>query len=386
MKAYHAAGTCTFYGTANSNQMLLEAMGLHRPNHAFVNPDDNLRLHLIDDAVSQLIGTLRSNAQTVGIGHQVNAKVLVNALVALLASGGSTNHTIHWIAVAKAAGFIITWEDISELSTFVPLICKIYPNGTADVNDFQKAGGPAVVINQLLDAGLMHEDVYTINGFGLKNQCKMPLLDEQGGLSYEPVQGSLNQEVISSCEQPFHNNGGITLVKGNIGRAVVKTSALEPQELKICAQARVFEDQEAVVKAHQAGELNTSVVVVVRNQSPQSNGMPELHKLMPILGSISSQGHSVALLTDGRLSGASGQVLAAIHLVCGEDDLLYKIHDGDEIIIDCDNGLLRLNVDEQTLHDRLAASRVQIDAGFSIRLFEQFRKTVNNADEGASVW
>ena len=386
MQSYHSPGTCTFYGTANSNQLLLESMGLHRPNHAFINPKAGIRPHLTKDAVKHLIETMREDNPQSAIGELVTAKVLVNALVTLLASGGSTNHTIHWIAVAKAAGYTISWEDIAELSEATPLLCSVYPNGSADVNDFQDAGGPATLIQTLLDGDYLHDDVMTINGFGLHNQCQKPELSESNNILYSTATPSINHDVLRPFDQPFRNNGGICLVKGNLGRAIVKTSALEESELTVRAKAMVFNSQEAVIEAYENNLMNRPVVVVVRFQGPSYNGMPELHKLMPILGSIRAQGHAVALLTDGRLSGASGQVLAAIHLVTCEQQLLYKIVEGDDITIDCATNQLTLHGEEKSLAQREMASPPATSNGFTKVLFDNFRNTVSEADKGASIF
>ena len=385
MQAYHSAGTCTFYGTANSNQMLLEAMGLHRPNHAFINPSDSIHPYLVEDATKQLIQTVRTQ-KNAGIGHLVTAKTLVNALIALLSTGGSTNHTIHWIAVARAAGYTITWEDLAQLSHIAPLICQIYPNGSADVNDFQDAGGPAVVIRQLLDAGLMHDDVLTVNGYGLHQQCFTPEIDSQQQLIHKPAQGTRNPEVISPVNHPFRKNGGIQLVQGNLGKAIVKTSSLPATDHNISAPARVFDSQTAVVQAYQEGVFDAPCVVVVRYQSPKHNGMPELHKLMAVLGSAHSKGTPIALLTDGRLSGASGQILSAIHLVADENNYFYAVESGDLITIDSAKGLLHLDVEESVLAKRTVPPAPQNPPGFSTMLFNNMRNNVSAADTGATIW
>ena len=313
MAAYHDIGTCTFYGTANSNQMLLEAMGLHRPNHAFVNPRDTLRPVLVEDCVNQLI----HNVQHVGlgIGEMLNAASFVNAIVALLATAGSTNHTIHWIAVAKAAGFKITWEDMAKLSAVVPQIAKIYPNGPKDVNDFQRAGGPALALHYLLDAGLLLEEVHTVNGFGLSKQCQTPLTTQGANLSYQTVSDSADWDVLRPCSKPFRPSGGISVVSGNLGQAIVKTSTIAEDDCHIKAPAKIFDSQQALLEAFEGGILNQPFVALMRNQGPSQNGMPELHKVVSILTAIRNKGIQVALLTDGRLSGASGDVLCAIHLV-----------------------------------------------------------------------
>lgn len=386
MQAYHSPGTCTFYGTSNSNQMLLEIMGLHRPNHAFFNPTDKLKPYLISDSVQQLISNVKQ--QYLGLGYLITVETIINALVGLVATGGSTNHTIHWLAVAQAAGFKLFWEDIVKISNCIPQISQVYPNGPYDINDFQEAGGPAMVIRYLLDAKLLFEDVHTVNGFGLANQCVTPVGLEQQKIKYIPVTTTKNDKVIKSCYNPFKPHGGISLVQGNLGRAIVKTSALNDDELSIKAPAKIFHSQYELIEAHRNNELNYSMVAVVKQQGAECNGMPELHKLMPILDSIKSKGYKVALITDGRLSGASGQVLAALHLVPETkiDTPINKIVDGDIIHIDCQQGILAIDIDDEAFKNRLGSPLKPEEAGFSKELFKKLRTIIGPADEGATIW
>ena len=386
MQAYHGIGTCTFYGTANSNQMLLEAMGLHRPNHAFFNPDSELRPLLLQDNVEQLIRNVQQVG--VGIGEMLSAESFVNALVALLATGGSTNHTIHWLAVAAAAGFQLNWQDIAQLSKVVPQITKVYPNGSYDVNDFQAAGGPATTLRYLLQAGLLFEEVQTVNGDGLWQQCQTPDPSSKEKIRYQPANASANLEIIRPADNPFKATGGICVVQGNLGKAIVKTSALVDSELSIKAAALVFEDQHQLAQAFKDGQINHSAVVVVRQQGPRSNGMPELHQLMTVLAAVRDAGHQVALLTDGRLSGASGQVLAAIHLVpeTGESSPISKIANGDVIEICAHQGILQLHVAASDLEARPSVMLRNEQYGFSRTLFARMRQIVGSADTGASLW
>ena len=389
--AYHGEGTCTFYGTANSNQMLLEAMGLHVPGAAFIHPNAPLREALTREAV----GTVLAQA-TRGdcIGHQVDARCIVNAMVALLATGGSTNHLIHWVAVARAAGHLIDWGDFSELSGVVPLLARVYPNGAADVNQFQAAGGPAFVIRELLQAGLMHPDVRTVAGDGLAAYATVPRLGPQTQVVRAPVAAeSGDAQVLRPASEPFSATGGLQLLTGNLGRAVIKVSAVPADRHVIEAAARVFDSQEALQAAFQAGELTGDFVAVVRFQGPQANGMPELHKLTPPLAVLQGRGQRVALVTDGRMSGASGKVPAAIHVwpeaLAGGP--LAKVRDGDLVRLDAEAGTLQVLVPQAVWEARPPAQRspaLAEDAalGWGRELFAGMRQQVLTAEEGACTW
>ncbi len=395
--AYHSAGTCTFYGTANSNQMLLEAMGLHVPGSAFVHPHDDLRTALTREAVATALnisGRLPGKAAK-PIGHVVDERCIVNAMVALLATGGSTNHLIHWVAVARAAGILINWTDFSDLSGVVPLLARVYPNGSADVNQFQAAGGPSFVIRELLDAGLMHEDVLSVGGDNLRPYTTVPRAVGQGG---EVVREALpaapiDDSVVRAASAPFSATGGLKLLDGNLGRAVIKSSAVPEDRHTIEAPCRIFTTQEAMLAAFKNGELEKDVVVVVRFQGPHANGMPELHKLTPPLAVLQGKGFRVALVTDGRMSGASGKVPAAIHVspeaLAGGP--LAKLRDGDVVRVCAVNGVLAALVDEAEWAARenvaLAPAEADVNAhGLGRELFAGLRRNVLSAEEGAVTW
>jgi phosphogluconate dehydratase len=390
--AYHGAGTCTFYGTANSNQMLLEAMGLHLPGAAFVHPHDPLREALTRAAVRRLLGQDGAPAPA-PIGELVDERCIVNAMVALLATGGSTNHLIHWVAVARAAGILIDWTDFSELSAAVPLLARVYPNGSADVNQFQAAGGPAFVLRELAEAGCVHADVATVNGAGLLKQALQPVL-EGGRLAYRalPVDSG-DTEVLRPAALPFSASGGLKLLAGNIGRAVIKVSAVPDDRHVIEAPARVFTTQDDLHAAFKAGELDRDVIVVVRFQGPQANGMPELHKLTPPLAVLQNKGFRVALVTDGRMSGASGKVPAAIHVspeaLAGGP--LGKVRDGDLIRLDAIAGTLDALVPADVWASRDQASLLPAQAEINQHdlgrdLFGGLRRNVASAEMGAVTW
>eukprot|EP01036_Dinobryon_divergens_P043168 gene43168-57433_t len=337
-QAYHSPGTCTFYGTANSNQMLLEAMGLHVPGAAFVPPGSGLREALTREAVSTALD-LWAGARDLPIGHLVDERSIVNAMVALLATGGSTNHLIHWVAVARAGGMVIDWDDFSALSDVVPLLARVYPNGSADVNQFQAAGGPGFVIRELLDAGLMHPDVRTVRPEGLRAFTRIPQradADAAAGLTWVEAGAGGDHSVVRPAAQPFSASGGLKLLSGNLGRSVVKVSAVPVERHVVEAPCRVFDSQDALQAAFQAGELNRDVVCVVRWQGPRANGMPELHKLTPPLAVLQGRGYQVALVTDGRMSGASGNVPAAIHVSpeAAMGGPLARVCDGDVVRLD----------------------------------------------------
>lgn len=390
--AYHGPGTCTFYGTANSNQMLLEAMGLHVPGAAFVHPHDGLREALTRDAVRRVLA-LRQGARFLPIGRLVDERTIVNAMVALLATGGSTNHLIHWVAVARAAGILIDWTDFAELSRITPLLARVYPNGQADVNEFQAAGGPGWVIRELLEGGWMHPDVQTVAGEGLAAFASNPSI-EGGSLRWQPVPATSSDEtVVRPAGRPFSEEGGLKLLTGNLGRAVIKVSAVPPDRHVIEAPALVFDGQEDLLAAFNAGRLERDFVAVVRFQGPRANGMPELHKLTPPLAVLQNKGFRVALVTDGRMSGASGKVPAAIHVspeaLAGGP--LAKVRDGDPIRLDATAGTLQAQVDPATWAAREAATlsdaRAESNAhGLGRELFGGLRRNVLSAEEGACTW
>lgn len=389
MGSYHSEGTCTFYGTANSNQMLMEIMGLQLPGSSFVSPNGPLRDALTRAAAHQLAEITALEPGYMPIARIVDEKVMVNAMVGLLATGGSTNHSIHLVAIARMAGIIIDWQDMAELSDVVPLLTRMYPNGSADVNAFEVAGGMPFLIRELLDAGLLHEDVNTILGEGLRQWCRKPVLDASGELAWEDVAAeSADLSVLAPAHAPFLREGGMKLVSGNLGRAVMKVSAVPDDRWVIEAPARVFLDQQEVLAAYQAGELNQDVVVVVKGQGPRANGMPELHQLTPALTNLQEAGYRVALVTDGRLSGASGKVPAAIHLSPEAlvDGPLHYIEDGDIIRLDGHAG--SLEVTTAGFEERLAETRDSLDVsasshGVGRELFAGFRALAGPADEGA---
>lgn len=385
--AYHAPGTCTFYGTANSNQMLMEFMGLQLPGGSFVNPDTKLRSALTDEATRRVIELAKSGDSATRLGAIVSEKTLVNAMVGLMATGGSTNHTLHLVAIARAAGIIVNWSDFAELSTVVPLLARVYPNGTADINHFHQAGGLSFIIKELLDAGILHDDVYTIAGPGLSGFSLSPMEVSQG-VRWQPVANqSGDRNVVRGFDDPFQQTGGLSLVKGNLGRAIVKVSAVAEENRRIRAPAKVFQSQEAFLAAFEAGSLNQDIVVVVSHQGPKSNGMPELHKLTPYLGILQNKGFNVALLTDGRMSGASGKVLSAIHVTpeaCAEGPI-SQIENGDIIIIDAERGLLEVEA-ELTNRKFKNIDSSEHESGMGRELFAAFRRGVGPAESGASIF
>ncbi len=389
-QSYHGAGTCTFYGTANSNQMLMEVMGLHLPGAAFITPNTPLRTALTAAAARQAVAISAQGNAFMPVGRLVDEKVIVNAIVALLATGGSTNHTLHLIAIAKAAGIVTDWDDFDRLSSVVPLVARIYPNGEADVNHFHAAGGTGFVIRTLLDAGLLHEDVNTVLGHGLRAHCVEPFLDGEG-VRWQPVpEKSADESVLRTADAPFSNDGGMRLLAGNLGRAVVKVSAVKPQHRIVEAPAILFNSQEAFMQAYKAGELDRDFVAVVRFQGPRANGMPELHALTPALANLQDAGRRVALVTDGRMSGASGKVPAAIH-VSPEvlaDGPLGRVRDGDMIRLDAEAGVLQALVPADVWNTRSMAS-ADLSAnqvGMGRELFAMFRKVVSAAEEGATTF
>ena len=387
--AYHGEGTCTFYGTANSNQMLLEAMGLHVPGTAFVNPGEALREDLTREAVRTVLG-----AGAAPIGELVDERCIVNAMVALLATGGSTNHLIHWVAVARAGGMVIDWDDFSALSDVVPLLARVYPNGSADVNQFQAAGGPGFVIRELLDAGLMHPDVRTVRPDGLRAFTRIPQrANAAPGLTWVEAGAGGDHSVVRPAAQPFSASGGLKLLSGNLGRSVVKVSAVPVERHVVEAPCRVFGSQDALQAAFQAGELNRDVVCVVRWQGPRANGMPELHKLTPPLAVLQGRGYQVALVTDGRMSGASGNVPAAIHVSpeAAMGGSLARVRDGDVVRLDAVAGTLQALVpqaewDARELAHMPPALQAANGIGMGRELFAGMRRNTLSAEEGACSW
>jgi len=417
--SYHSAGTCTFYGTANSNQMMMEVMGLHVPGAAFVNPGTKLRQALTRAAVHRLAAIGWDGNDYRPLGACIDEKAIVNAAVGLLATGGSTNHAIHLPAIARAAGIVFDWEDLDRLSASVPMIARVYPSGPGDVNQFHAAGGMAYVIGELLRAGLLHGDIMTVSEGGLADYAKEPSLSirhpgpvpgaierqephasgqgetwapeqlrgDDSGLVWTPVLTSRDDKMLSTVEAPFLPDGGMRLVKGNLGRGTFKTSAVDRERWTIEASARVFADQEEVLAAYKAGELHRDVVVVVRFQGPRANGMPELHKLTPALGVLQGEGHKVALVTDGRMSGASGKVPAAIHVspeaLAG--GLIGKIRDGDRIKVCGHDGVLELLVPEDELAARKSAPPPSAHLGTGRELFAFMRDGASDAEAGGSA-
>jgi len=386
-QSYHSAGTCTFYGTANSNQVLMEVMGLHLPGSAFVPPNTSLRDALTSAAAKRAAAITALGNDYLPIASVVDERAIVNAIVALLATGGSTNHTLHLVAIARAAGLRVDWDDFADLSEIVPLLARIYPNGGADVNHFHAAGGSGFLIRELLGSGLLHGDTTTVMGQGLGAYTREPWLSD-GALAWRGVpEASGDHDVLRPMHDPFGADGGLKVLRGNLGRAVIKTSAVQPQHRVIEAPAAVFDDQESVIAAFKSGALSRDCIVVVRHQGPRANGMPELHQLTPTLSSLQSKGHKVALITDGRMSGASGAVPAAIHLTpeCLAGGLLGKVQDGDIVRLDSYMGTLEVKVADATLHAR-SAPRPSLEGnehGFGRELFATFRQAASDAETGA---
>ena len=390
--AYHGPGTCTFYGTANSNQMLLEAMGLHVPGAAFVHPHAQMREALTREAVRTVLGITKAKRFT-PIGRLVDERVIVNAMVALLATGGSTNHLIHWVAVARAAGIQIDWTDFSDLSHATPLLARVYPNGSADVNQFQSAGGPGFVIRELLEGGFMHADVAAVVEGGLHEFGKTPHQDGAGLRWIELPKASGDEAIVRTAAKPFSPEGGLKLLTGNLGRSVIKISAVPDDRHVVEAPARVFASQEELLAAFKAGELERDLIAVVRFQGPRANGMPELHKLTPPLAVLQGKGFKVALITDGRMSGASGKVPAAIHVSpeALADGPLGKVRDGDVIRLDAVAGTLDALVDAAEWAARPLARITDAASdtnahGLGRELFGGMRRNVLSAEEGACTW
>ncbi|MFI8607690.1 phosphogluconate dehydratase [Pseudomonas sp. NPDC077649] len=388
MAAYHGPGTCTFYGTANTNQLLMEVMGLHLPGASFINPGTPLREALTREAARQVTRLTKQSGQFMPIGEIVDERCLVNSIVALHATGGSTNHTLHMPAIARAAGILLTWQDMAELSEVVPTLAHVYPNGKADINHFQAAGGMALLIRELLAAGLLHEEVNTVAGRGLSRYTREPFLDDGQLVWRDGPSKSLEESVLRPVARPFSPEGGLRLMQGNLGRGVMKVSAVAPEHQLVEAPALVFEDQLELVEAFKAGQLERDFVAVVRFQGPRSNGMPELHKMTPYLGVLQDRGFKVALVTDGRMSGASGKIPAAIH-VCPEafdGGPLARVRDGDLIRLDGHSGELLLKVDAAELAARELAAAPAPAAGCGRELFAFMRHNFSSAEQGASAF
>jgi phosphogluconate dehydratase len=390
-KSYHGPGTCTFYGTANSNQMMMEIMGLHLPGSTFINPGSNLRDEITKASARQALSLTAMGNNYTPIGLIYDERAVVNGIVGLLATGGSTNHTMHVIAMAAAAGIRVTWNDLSELSHVVPLLTRIYPNGSADVNHFHAAGGMGFLIRELLQAGFLHKDVRTIMGTGLDGYLQEPKLDSKGDLAWRAAATTTQDDkVLRSADNPFQETGGLQVLEGNIGTAVIKTSAIKPDRHVIEAPAMVFHSQEELHAAFKAGELNRDCIVVVRFQGPKACGMPELHRMTPPLAVLQERGLKVALVTDGRMSGASGKVPAAIHVTpeAADGGAIAKIHNGDIIRLDAVKGTLKVLVDAKAFAARLPATAELSHKQFGVgrELFANFRKLVGPADEGASIF
>ncbi len=381
--SYHAAGTCTFYGTANSNQMLMELMGLHLPGSAFINPGTPLREALTRGAAKQVITLAREGRGL--MGRVIDEKAVVNGLVGLMATGGSTNHTLHLVAMAAAAGVQITWDDFDAVSSVTPLLARIYPNGPGDVNHFHAAGGMAFLTRELLDAGLLHEDVVTVAGPSLRAYAREPGLDGERLVWREAAAQSLDLDMLRPASDPFQPEGGLHSLDGNLGRAVIKTSAVAAEHQVVEAPARLFHDQNDFLAAFKRGELDHDFVAVVRFQGPRANGMPELHSLLPALSLLQDRGRRVALVTDGRMSGASGKVPAAIHLTpeAAAGGPIARLRDGDLIRLDAPAGRLEVRAD---LSVREAVSFVQPQSGLGRELFAPFRAAVGDAERGASLF
>lgn len=390
-QSYHGPGTCTFYGTANSNQMLMEIMGLHLPGTTFVNPGTTLREEITKASAQQALSITALGNNYTPIGRIYDEKAVVNGVVGLLATGGSTNHTLHLIAMAAAAGIVLTWEDLAELSGVVPLMARIYPNGKADVNHFNAAGGMGFLIRELLHRGVLHEDVTTIMGTGLSGYLVEPKLNRDGALEWkEAATTSHDDKVLRGCENPFQSTGGLNVLEGPLGHAVIKTSSIPDDRHFIEAPARVFHSQEELHAAFKTGELHRDVVAVVRFQGPKANGMPELHRMTPPLSVLQDKGFRVGLVTDGRMSGASGKVPAAIHVTpeAADGGAIAKIRDGDIIRIDADNGRLEILVDAKEFAARAPATAdlSHNGQGTGRELFKAFRNLAGRADQGASIF
>ncbi len=389
-QSYHAPGTCTFYGTANSNQMLMEIMGLHLPGAAFIQPNSPLRDALTSAAARRAAAITHLGNDYRPLAAVIDERSIINAIVGLLATGGSTNHTMHLVAIARMAGIVIDWDDFGDLSAVVPLLARIYPNGSADVNHFHAAGGMGLLLRELLQGGLLHGDAHTVTGYDLNSYTQEPWLSEAGIAWREAPQSSGDTNVLRPLSDPFSTDGGLKVLRGNLGRAVIKTSAVQSQHRIVEAPALVFDTQEDVLAAFAAGLLARDLIAVVRFQGPRANGMPELHKLTPALSSLQSKGFAVALVTDGRMSGASGAVPAAIHVTpeCVVGGPLARVRDGDVLKLDSYAGILEAQVPAEEWARR-TASQGALDAfhyGTGRELFASFRANATGAEEGAVSW
>ncbi len=387
MASYHGPGTCTFYGTANSNQMLMEMMGLHLPGAAFVNPGTALRDALTAAATRRVVEIGATHQAYAPMARVMDEKAVVNGIVGLLATGGSTNHTLHLVAMARAAGIEITWDDFGDLSAVTPMLARVYPNGSADVNHFHAAGGMAFVVRQLLDAGLAHEDVLTVAGPGLRHYQREPYLEDGQLIWREGHPESLDLNILRPASDPFDKEGGIRLLAGNLGRGVIKTSAVKPEQWMIEAPAKVFDDQDDLLAAFKAGQLTGDFIAVIRFQGPKANGMPELHNLSPTLGLLMDRGQKVALVTDGRMSGASGKVPAALHVTpeAIEGGPLAYVKNGDVIRLDAEAGILEVKLAAGELNNRTPALKRPVGHGLGRELFAHMRAAVSGAEAGATV-
>ncbi|MER0239712.1 phosphogluconate dehydratase [Fulvimarina sp. MAC8] len=390
--SYHGPGTCTFYGTANSNQMLMEIMGLHTPGSSFINPNTPLRDALTREATKRALAITALGNEYTPAGMVVDERAVVNGVVGLHATGGSTNHTLHLVAIARAAGIKLTWSDISDLSDITPLLARVYPNGLADVNHFHAAGGMGFLIRELLSRGLLHDDVKTAWGTGLSAYAIEAKLGEDGqSVVREPApKQSGNPKVLTTADKPFSSNGGLKMLTGNLGKGVIKISAVKPEHRTVEAPVRIFNDQNEVKAAFDSGELDRDIICVVRFQGPKSNGMPELHKLTPLLGILQDRGHKVALVTDGRMSGASGKVPAAIHVTpeAKAGGPISKLKEGDVVKLDAEAGTLEVRVDTAEFEARepFTMDLSAYEHGIGRELFAPFRAMVGAADEGAGVF
>jgi len=386
--SYHSAGTCTFYGTANTNQTLMEALGLQLAGTSFVNPGTDLRTELTKESVNRLLNQTSKGSQYTPMAEVVTEQSIVNAMVMMMATGGSTNLTLHLIAMAAAAGIQINWQDMDAISRITPLLANVYPNGQADVNHFEQAGGLAYIVNQLRNAGLMNEEVVNVMGQGLDAyECKPQLSDEKVLSWGAPVTQTGDNTILSTVSEPFADEGGMRLVQGNLGTGVVKTSAVDPHYQTIQAPCKIFEHQDDLKAAFDAGELDCDHVAVIRFQGPAANGMPELHKLTPYLGVLQDKGYKVALVTDGRMSGASGKVLSAIHVSpeAAKDGLLAYLQEGDVIRVNCQSGELSCDIEESQLRQRTPVKQPQTPATIGRGLFEKMRSVVGESVNGASI-
>lgn len=389
--SYHSPGTCTFFGTANTNQMMMEMMGLHLPSSSFVNANTPLRDALTREGVKRALALTALSKHYMPVGKMLDERVFVNGLIGLLATGGSTNHTMHMVAVANAAGIKLCWSDFEDLAKITPMLVRIYPNGKADVNHFHAAGGMSLLFRELLQAGLLHRDVHTVAGEGLDRYTQEAFLNAEGELVWrEGASTSGDARILRPTNDPFETHGGLGVLHGNLGTAIVKTSALKPEHRRVQGVARIFHSQEEMQKAFKAGELHRDVIVVARFQGPKANGMPELHKLLPPLQAVQNHGFKVALITDGRLSGASGDVLSAIHLTpeAADGGPIAKLRDGDPLLIDAETNQLQVLVDAAEWEQREAVTKDEALSSFGVgrELFSMFRNKVSAPNQGASIF